>query len=135
MATKQKIIFSILLIGIVTLVLFGAYTKTPPQIEITSEKPSEIQLIKTNEFRKFLDLTVNPQMIDDNGAGGRNLNGFLEVSAQRIAAKMIMRSIADNNEELIEKGIKAIEYGFGYQNIVRNSLCPAYLKILENLYV
>ena len=77
---------------------------------------SEIDLLATESFRQFLDLSVSLPMVDNNGAASRNQAGFLEVSAQRVADKMIMRGIADSDSALIERGVKAIEYGFSQQN-------------------
>ena len=114
MKTNQKIIFSMLIIGLIILILLIINIKISTKISF--EIPSEIGLIRTSEFKQLLDEIINSKEINENGAAGRNLDGFLAVAFQRVATRMIMKGIADDNEELIEKGIKAIEYGFEYQN-------------------
>ncbi len=114
MSIKGKIIFLIIIVGIILLILVGNIINSHKKEVL--EKSSEIELIKSNEFRKLLDLIVTSEMIDASGASTRNQDKYLEVSSQRIASKMIARGIADNNNDLIEKGIKAIEYGFEHQN-------------------
>jgi len=87
-----------------------------PNSAVGAKLNSEIDIIRTTEFRGFLDLTVSPRFIDDSGAATRNIAGFKELSAQRVAPKMIARGIADGNVNLIDRGVKGIEYGFAQQN-------------------
>ncbi|MFH0793433.1 MAG: hypothetical protein V2A74_05310 [bacterium] len=93
---------------------------SPPRDDPPSTAPaslkSEIDILRTTEFTKFLDLTVNPRFIDETGAASRNIGGFKELSAQRVAPKMIARGIADNDAALVERGVRGIEYGFEQQN-------------------
>lgn len=101
---------------IVLVLLVLASGCTVQRLPEPSPGTGEVGIIKTDVFKQFLYLSVSPHVIDDNGAAGRNLEGFLEVSTQRVAAKMIMRGIAHDDEGFVEKGMKAIEYGFAHQN-------------------
>ena len=76
----------------------------------------EIKILQTQEFGYALSKSVSPAFVDSSGAAPRNQTTFTEISAQRVAEKMILRGIAENDETFIEKGVKAIEYGFLQQN-------------------
>ncbi len=108
---KTIIVFFILIF------LTGCTTKSPAEnVQMPENIPAENELIDKTEFKNFLIVAVNSNFVNEEGAAPRNQEKYLEISAQRISARMIMKGIAENNKEIIEKGIKAIEYGFEKQN-------------------
>lgn len=80
-----------------------------------SQTISEQSILQSAYVKSVLSTLYNPDSIAENGAIGRNKNGFSDVAAQRGAVFIILRGIAENNQNTIDKGIKAIEYGFQFQ--------------------
>jgi len=75
----------------------------------------EIKILKTQDLKDFLHLAVGNSLIRDDGISSKNYPEFWAVSEQRVAANMVMRGIAENEETVVERGWKGIEFGFSKQ--------------------
>ena len=107
---------ALFLIGLSLSPLPTQHSESPPVPIGFPGNLSEISLMASPTMKEFLDLAVPLNLIRETGAAGRNRNGFLEISAQRAGTKMILRGLADRDEQLIERGVRAIEYGFRRQH-------------------
>lgn len=84
------------------------------------EKLKEVDLIKDPTVKKVLDTIYDSRGIAEDGAYGRNKEEFSDVAAQRGAKFVILRGISDKDTLTIDKGIKALEYGFQFQESAGN---------------
>lgn len=76
----------------------------------------ETAFFKESDFKSFLDVISHTSVIGSNGAVSYNQAGFKAVVFQRAGTKMIMRGIGNSDRSMIDKGVRAIEYAFRYQD-------------------
>jgi hypothetical protein len=76
----------------------------------------ENDFFKESDFKSFLDLISHTALIGNDGAVSYNKGGFKAVVFQRAGTKMIMRGIGNHDRPMIDKGVKALEYSFRYQD-------------------
>ena len=77
------------------------------------KQDTEVSILSDPHFQRLFRYTVHLDHIDDDGAELTNQFGeFLHVSPQKICSDFIKRGISLDDERFIEKGVKAIEYGF-----------------------
>jgi len=100
---------------------FGSTTITAfPEaiITITSAPlthPTDLEIINTVPYRQLLGL-VSPNSINSEGAANGNQGGYVAILDQRAAENFVMKGLVENNDALLELGVKAIEYGFAHQD-------------------
>jgi len=77
---------------------------------------NELNVIVDSTVKAILDSVYKPEGIAQDGSIGLNQKGFLTVAFQRNGALVILRGIANSDPAMIDKGIKALEYGFQFQD-------------------
>ena len=109
---------SLFLFLAMTLLLLGCFDgkQAVPNWTIPSFSGSEFEIIESDSTNYLLAVAIKPEFVNYEGAAIRNQDKFLEISAQRVSVRIIMRGIAESDSAFIEKGVKAIEYGFAHQN-------------------
>ena len=103
--------------------LASSTTTDKQQVQDTAPLPAgvidEVTIIRAlsnNEnFIKLLQYRGQASVVDKSGGAGRNKGRFSDVAAQRDALWVLGRGIAENNSDLIDRAIRAMEYAFTLQ--------------------
>jgi len=111
MGIKRSIIAAVLLLSL--LILPGCAIS---EDLFESETAALESLSAAPNYRLLHDFRGHNDLIDVNGAAGRNTSGFSDVAAQRDALWVLRRGIIYQDEVMIDRAVKAMEYGFDHQN-------------------
>jgi hypothetical protein len=91
------------------------------------ETPSVLEIIKDPLAMTVLSDMVSPGTIAANGASGSNIDyergepdSRFDVADQRHCWQAIARGVAEDNTYYIERGFKAMDYAFAYQETAGN---------------
>jgi hypothetical protein len=102
-------------VWLIVLLISGGIYYNLHQTPSTTEKLWEIDVLQDPTVKQIMAILYDPTGIAEDGSVGRNQAGFSDVANQRDALPIILRGVAENNPEMIDHGIKAIEYGFRFQ--------------------
>ena len=72
------------------------------------------ELFQDRSFIALLDARSKAVSVSESGAVGRNIKRFSDVAAQRDVIWLLQRGLANHDAALIEKSVKAMEYGFRF---------------------
>ncbi|MEH1860697.1 MAG: hypothetical protein V7L21_22475 [Nostoc sp.] len=93
-------------------VVLAKNTFTKKNIFIAENK-NTILLLRPNLLSFYAKIVV---LDSNNGSIGPNRNGYMSVGSQRYSTNLIAYGLVTKNVDLIETGIRTIEYAFTYQN-------------------
>lgn len=94
----------------------AAYMLAPHRTHAQSTPPAGSEWTVLAEIDPFIERISNNNLPDENGALGRNQDGYFSVRFQEMLSDTLIQGLINRDVHLVELGVAAIEYGFDYQN-------------------